>query len=828
MGKKNLKLVEPFSKLSIKNISEAGGKGASLGEMTQAGIPVPQGFVILSNCFEEFLATSELNIEIESILKNINPQDINSVEKASEEIKALVLNSDIPKDIEKRVGLNFKKLKAKYVAVRSSATSEDSTTAAWAGQLESYLNTTSKNLIENIKKCWASLFTPRAISYRFEKKLEKQKISVAVVVQKMVESEVSGIAFSVHPITQNENQMIIEAGYGLGEAIVSGQITPDSYVINKLNLKVIDKNVAEQSKALVKSIEGGVKWMDVQGETKNNQKLSASEINNLAKIILKIEKHYKFPCDIEWAREGKNFFILQSRPITTIEKLNKEKIPHKNLYKSANEIIKSYNIHPPFIHKGFHAYFYPIDFVQLMWNIWGKYEGYYYKLHISALHDDYWDIYYIPSEFTAMRNHYLRKLKNDKNYLKNHYKRWLVSCGLLDKRIRRLEIKLLTHKFKNILKTYEEFIESYLFEYALAAPIQEACGFQPEQWLNPEIESYCKKYSLDFQKISSLLASPINLSFVSAEELTLLKIALKVKNKKEPKLERTLKIHQKRWFWIRNNYAHIEYLPISFFEDRVKILSKSSKGKIKEEIKKLEISTKQAKEEKIKLFKNYKPSDNLKLFVEVVERFAEMQDVRKSFVLRANYYHKCFLEEVNKEYSQPIENLWYYTYKELLDVIKSKKFLPREEIEKRKKMIIEIESRNEKKVVSGEEAIYLYDALQEKFGGANTFGGLVAQPGIANGIVKVVFKAEDLNKVQEGDVMVSSMTRPEMTFAMKKASAFVTDEGGITSHAAIIAREMKKPCIIGTKNATKILKDGDLVEVNANAGIVTLIKRNSN
>ena len=291
-----MELLRNFDKINKNDISLAGGKGASLGEMIQAGISVPDGFVILSTAFEKFLEETDLNVEIEAILDSVNHKEIHTVENASEKIKSLILQMEIPKDIIVEIQKFFKKLDVKYVAVRSSATAEDSASAAWAGQLESYLNTVEENLLENIKKCWASLFTPRAIFYRFEKDLHKQKISVAVVVQKMVESEKSGIAFSVHPVTQDQNQLIIEAALGLGEAIVSGQITPDSYVVEKQPRRIIDKNLQTQ-----KSV------------------LSDQEILELSELVLKIEKHFDFPCDIEWAYKNQKFYIVQSRPITTLE-----------------------------------------------------------------------------------------------------------------------------------------------------------------------------------------------------------------------------------------------------------------------------------------------------------------------------------------------------------------------------------------------------------------------------------------------------------------------------------------------------------------------------
>ncbi len=290
-----MKFVKELENIARNDIAIAGGKGASLGEMIGFGVPVPPGFVVSSEAFEKFLEETDLNVEIDSILRAVDCKKMHTIENASEKIKALMLGAKMPKDIADEIQKSFKKLNAKYVAVRSSATAEDSSAAAWAGQLESFLNTIEKNLLENVKKCWTSLFTPRAIFYRFEKKLRKQKISVAVVVQKMIESEVSGIAFSVHPITQDKNQIIIEAGFGLGGAIVSGQITPDSYIVSKNNRVIIGKNIAEQKKAIVRPKNSGTKWKLVTHKKQKQQKLSDGEIRKIAKIIEKIEKSFKYP-----------------------------------------------------------------------------------------------------------------------------------------------------------------------------------------------------------------------------------------------------------------------------------------------------------------------------------------------------------------------------------------------------------------------------------------------------------------------------------------------------------------------------------------------------
>ncbi len=307
-----------FKQLSYKDIGLAGGKGASLGEMSGAKLPVPPGFVVLVSAFDRFLEETDLDVDIAAILKKVNYKDINSVDKASNVIRDLIHDRAIPADIKKEILSEFKKLKAKFVAVRSSATAEDSSVASWAGELETYLDTTKKDLLENVKKCWSSLFTPRAIFYRYERKLLKTKVSVAVVVQYMVESEVSGIAFTVHPVTQDKNQMIIEAGWGLGEAIVSGQITPDAYVIDKQNFSIMDINIATQKMMIIRKTSGGVKHTFAPKAKQKKQKLNDRQIIELAKICTNIEKHYKKPQDIEWALAKGKFYITQSRPITTL------------------------------------------------------------------------------------------------------------------------------------------------------------------------------------------------------------------------------------------------------------------------------------------------------------------------------------------------------------------------------------------------------------------------------------------------------------------------------------------------------------------------------
>lgn len=310
---------QPFATLRATDASTAGGKGASLGEMTQAGVPVPPGFVVLTSAFEYFLDEVGLKPSISNLLKQVALEDPASVETASTEIRKLILGALVPDVIETEILATYNILGAEYVAVRSSATAEDGSEASWAGELESFLDTTQETLIEHVQLCWASLFTPRAITYRFEKNLQDKSILVAVVVQKMVASEVAGVAFSVHPVTENPDHIIIEAGWGLGEALVSGVITPDQFVVDKKTSQLLDIYEGDQDRLLVGKSGGGIEWQALL-PSQHGPKLSQAQVTELAQLVTHIEQHYGFPCDIEWALEAGHFYITQSRPITTLTK----------------------------------------------------------------------------------------------------------------------------------------------------------------------------------------------------------------------------------------------------------------------------------------------------------------------------------------------------------------------------------------------------------------------------------------------------------------------------------------------------------------------------
>ena len=335
------KFIVWFDEVDKNDISSVGGKGANLGEMTKNGFPIPFGFVVTSDAYHYFLEKQGIKDLIKTELKSLNVTDPISLHRVSTNIKKIILKTPIPVEISEQIGDYYEKiyererksrhfvskvkyrLKASYspalVAVRSSATAEDLPDASFAGQQETYLNVKGEtNLLHKVRECWASLFTERAIFYRSEKKFDHFKVGLASVVQRMVQSDKSGIMFTVDPVTNDKSTIIIEAIYGLGEYIVQGKVTPDQYLVNKKDLTLKSKKVSYQNLKFVKSGTSN-KEVKISKKIGSKQKLTITEILKIAELGKKIEKHYFFPQDLEWAIEKKDFFIVQSRPITTLD-----------------------------------------------------------------------------------------------------------------------------------------------------------------------------------------------------------------------------------------------------------------------------------------------------------------------------------------------------------------------------------------------------------------------------------------------------------------------------------------------------------------------------
>lgn len=317
-----------FNEISKKSLGVAGGKGANLGEMVGASLPVPNGFVITAQAYAEFLDKKRIRSKIEKILEKVDVNDTKVLEKASEKIRKLIEAESVPPEIEKDILKAYKKLSNSggAVAVRSSATAEDLPEASFAGQQDTFLNIFGGNeLIKSVKQCWSSLFTPRAIFYRESHNIEHSKVLIAVVVQLMVNAKKAGVMFTVHPTSGERERIVIEGAWGLGEGVVSGKVTPDYYVVDKNNGKIIEKMIAKKETMIVREEKGKTKEVKTPAELLEKQVLTDDEIARIAELGKRVEKHYNFPQDIEWAVADGKVFLLQSRPMTALYEKEGEK-----------------------------------------------------------------------------------------------------------------------------------------------------------------------------------------------------------------------------------------------------------------------------------------------------------------------------------------------------------------------------------------------------------------------------------------------------------------------------------------------------------------------
>jgi pyruvate,water dikinase len=331
LSAKEKELVLWFDDIRNTDVPVVGGKNASLGEMISAGLPVPPGFAVTAHSYERYIVEKKIAEQIYKIIKETitNPNDPKQYDTASKKIRELIEKTPMPKEIENTIRAAYKdlnirlELKNTFVAVRSSATAEDLPDASFAGQQETYLNVKgADDLIDKVAKCWSSLFTPRAIFYRNEKGFPHEKVLISVGVQKMVNSRAAGVLFTINPVTGNRDEIVIEGNYGLGETVVSGAVNPDDFVVDKATLKIKERRIARKTIKYIRDPETGkTVHLGIPESEQKTPCMDDQEINTLADLAKRIEKHYDKPMDIEWAIDQdlsfpENMFIVQARPET--------------------------------------------------------------------------------------------------------------------------------------------------------------------------------------------------------------------------------------------------------------------------------------------------------------------------------------------------------------------------------------------------------------------------------------------------------------------------------------------------------------------------------
>ena len=821
-------MILDFNEIKKEDVLIVGGKGANLGEMTSAKINVPSGFVITADAYRDFLKVNDIDSLIENGIKK-SADDEKTLLNEAEHFRGKIKSGKFPEQLENAIREKYFNLgNNTRVAVRSSATAEDLPDASFAGQQETYLNVQGiESVLNGVRNCYASLWGNRAVSYRFHQGYDQTSVSIAVVIQEMIESEKSGVLFTVNPVNKKENEMQINASFGLGESVVSGRVTADSYIIDKSG-NIIEVNIGSKETQIIYGDKETVE-VSVNSDKRKTRALNDREILELMKCGLEIEKHYGMPMDIEWAIKNDIVYILQARAITTLKNsenditgndLIEKYIKGKKIKKDTREVMSFFLEKMPFAHR-------VLDFDYLMAindqkvNILS--EGGIILPRNPIIDDDG------IQTFSDDGKRIGKNIFNFFNILKNMkdfefcYKKCKDFMNIYEVEIE--EIKHLNFENMTLTECGNFLEESYVLLQKLAYDRFKYALF-PSVLNSKKFTKIIKKVNSNYSSFDFYWDLDNKTSVVTND---VYKMAREIRKNEALKQAIISGNNFKELYKKYNDFKNIsdEFMKDNGFKSDYNCYCLSAKTFLEDPDRLINIL-------RPILNENSNESNDIKDFSKLMESVKEIygrkyQDVEKQ-IKYFRYFH------VVREESQYLwETLFYYVrkcvkrinfillgdenietgvanlfHKELLEVINRGNL---NESDKEK-----INRRNEKFPL----AVKVWEAsklLIFKTDG-DVLKGVSGSTGIAVGKVCLINSPKEFYKMKKGDILVCHLTDPEWTPLFKLASAVVADTGSALSHAAIVAREYNIPAVLGVGFATTKFKDGDMIQVDGNKGVV--------
>lgn len=821
-------MILDFNEIKKEDVLTVGGKGANLGEMTSAKINVPSGFVITADAYRDFLKVNGIDILIENGIKK-SADDEKILLNEAEHFRGKIKSGKFPEQLENAIREKYFNLgNNTRVAVRSSATAEDLPDASFAGQQETYLNVQGiESVLNGVRNCYASLWGNRAVSYRFHQGYDQTSVSIAVVIQEMIESEKSGVLFTVNPVNKKENEMQINASFGLGESVVSGRVTADSYIIDKSG-NIIEVNIGSKETQIIYGDKETVE-VSVNSDKRKTRALNDREILELMKCGLEIEKHYGMPMDIEWAIKNDIVYILQARAITTLKNsknditgndLIEKYIKGKKIKKDTQEVMSFLLEKMPFAHR-------VLDFDYLM-----------------AINDQKVNILseggIILPRNPIIDDDGIQTFSDDgKRIGKNIFKFFNILKNMKD-------FELCYKKCKDFMNIYEVEIEEIKHLNFENMTLMECGNFLEESYVLLQKLAYDRfKYALfpsvlNSKKFTKIIKK-VNSNYSSFDFYWGLDNKTSVVTNDVYKMAREIRKNEalkkaiisgdnfKELYKKYNDFKNIsdEFMKDNGFKSDYNCYCLSAKTFLEDPDRLINIL-------RPILNENSNESNDIKDFSKLMESVKEIYGRKYQDVEKQIRYFRHF--HVVREESQYLwETLFYYVrkcvrrinfillgdenietgvanlfHKELLEVIKRGNL---NESDKEK-----INRRNEKFPL----AVKVWEAsklLIFKTDG-DVLKGVSGSTGIAVGKVCLINSPKEFYKMKKGDILVCHLTDPEWTPLFKLASAVVADTGSALSHAAIVAREYNIPAVLGVGFATTKFKDGDTIQVNGNIGEV--------
>ena len=816
-----------FDEIKKEDILTAGGKGANLGEMTAAKINVPTGFVITAEAYRTFLKENGIEEIITSRLAEAQNDETMLLGMAND-FREMIRAGKFPAAVEAAIRKKYLKLgEHARVAVRSSATAEDLPDASFAGQQETYLNVRGvEDVLNQVRECYASLWGNRAVSYRYHQGYDQSAVSIAVVIQEMVESEKAGVLFTVNPVSKKENEMLINASYGLGESVVSGRVTADSYITDK-NGNILQTNIGSKATQIIYADKNTIE-VAVNDEQRKAPALNHQEILGLVKAALEIEKHYARPMDIEWAIQKGEIYILQARAITTLkndaneEEIIQAYIKGTKLKGSMRENISFLLEKMPFAYRAL-----DFNFIIAINDQKGKIfaEGGIVFNSNTKIDED--GIQTLPDDGKHINKnivHIFKVLKTMKDfeYCADMCKTFMDQYeGQLKK------VKKLNFQEMDLLECKEFMVYSYKLTEKLAYDRFKYALF-PTMLVFDKYSKIIKKVDQNYSAFDFYWGLNNKTSAVNND---ILKMSEQIK---ENQRLRAGIISGESFESLYSKFEDFRGLADAFikangFKSDYNCYCLEAKTFIEDPDRLINIlrpilSADESTEsnEKAKDFKalmgdlknvygkKYRAMDkNIAHF-----RYFHMVREESQYLWETLFYYvrQCvkrinILFLGNEDYKNGIANLFYEELLEAMD----RGFLNDSDKEK-------IKRRDEKFPL----AMKVWDASKllvfESKG--DILKGVSGSPGLALGKVCLIHSPKEFYKMQKGDVLVCHFTDPEWTPLFKLASAVVADTGAALSHAAIVAREFNIPAVLGVGFATTKFKDGDMIQVDGDRGLV--------
>lgn len=849
--------IRRLDQISKDDFLLVGGKASNLGEMIKAGMSVPDGFVVLTSAYKKFVKENNLQSNIQKIMEKLNFNDTAKLEKVFQTIQNWFKDSKIPEDVKNEIALAYKKLGGGAVVIRSSATAEDLPGSSFAGQYDTYLNIFGiEDICEALKKCFASLWNTRAMLYRVKQNISHGELSHAVVVQKLVDGEKAGILFTANPINNRRDQMIINASWGLGEAIVSGEVSPDQWVIDKNTGEIVENNISKKQVMTVRGTEGTINE-EVPIELQNKPSLSRKDIKNLIEIGHKTESYFNLPQDIEWVIAGDKVYLLQSRDITTL--LEKQTMAddfewnssRKGHYLWTNNMVgdvfpevmtpstwsmwntvmgNSFGRHSAIGNIGGRLYF-NYSFIYSMMRRFGKNHEQIVKFleAIISPPPENVDIPIIPISIKTMLSEiipYQIKIALKQRKLKKNWKIIISSVPARCQKIRN-KIKEVREKKDLVSLWFKEVKPLFTQLYYLQDTFNDDF-FMPYA----DLKNKLKKLVTE-EKANTFLANMKSNSEELASIGPLLGL-LKVKNGKISK-EEYIRLYGHR------HYNENEFSVPRPEEDKTWLEKQldefiESAIKVKESLK---IRSSEFEKVLKKLENDHpKEAEKLKEKINIIRDTVNKRESIRSELTRSVAVVRHFFLKAG-ELTGLDKDIFFLTHQELIDVLSGNNYLSCQYICARKKKYAEycklppypqfikgeFNPFEWAKSLNRRSDIYAIEISTLSSPEDNIIKGCAASVGYVEGIVRRIDSPEEGYLLQSGEILVTTTTNIGWTTLFSKAAAVVTDVGAQLSHAAIVAREMGIPAVVGTGNATMYLKTGDRVKVDGSKGIVRIVKK---